>query len=70
MDEKNVSGLEKIAPDRDGCKKILRMADYLRYHGEADHIPDPYYGNDSLYEEVLDLLEDSCQGLLEKLSEE
>jgi protein-tyrosine phosphatase len=33
-----------------------------------DEIPDPYYGGEEGFELVLDLLEDSCEGLLEKLA--
>jgi protein-tyrosine phosphatase len=28
-------------------------------------VPDPYYGGASGFENVLDILEDACQGLLE-----
>ena len=30
-------------------------------------IPDPFYGDDGAFEVVLDMLEDSCEGLLEKI---
>ena len=30
-------------------------------------VPDPYYGGNAGFELVLDLLEDSCEGLLEKV---
>lgn len=30
-------------------------------------IPDPYHGGEQGFEDVLDMLEDSCQGLLEHL---
>ena len=32
-----------------------------------NEIPDPYYGGEEGFELVLDLLEDSCEGLLEEL---
>ncbi len=32
-------------------------------------IPDPFYSNDGAFEVVLDMLEDSCEGLLEKIKE-
>ena len=34
-----------------------------------DHVPDPYYGGAQGFENVLDILEDACQGLLEHLTE-
>ena len=30
-------------------------------------VPDPFYGHDGAFEHVLDILEDSCEGLLETL---
>ena len=35
-----------------------------------DSVPDPYYGDDEGFELVLDLLEDACSGLLEKITDE
>jgi len=33
----------------------------------AREVPDPYYGGEDGFEQVLDLLEDACAGLLESL---
>jgi protein-tyrosine phosphatase len=30
-------------------------------------VPDPYYGGASGFENVLDILEDACQGLLDEI---
>ena len=35
-----------------------------------DSVPDPYYGGASGFELVLDLLEDACEGLINKLENE
>lgn len=32
-----------------------------------EEVPDPYYGGDSGFETVLDLLEEACEGLLVEL---
>jgi protein-tyrosine phosphatase len=37
-------------------------------HGELD-VPDPYYGGDAGFEEVLDLVRAACEGLLEQIRE-
>jgi protein-tyrosine phosphatase len=37
-------------------------------HGELD-VPDPYYGGDDGFEEVLDLVRAACEGLLEQIRE-
>ena len=42
------------------------MTDYCRLK-VVDHVPDPYYGGDSGFENVLDILEDACAGLLDTL---
>ena len=45
------------------------MTDFLQ-HLQSDHIPDPYYGGAEGFELVLDLLEDACSGLLDKLKKD
>lgn len=65
MDDSNIDRLRDMAPDLECEAKIGRMTDYCRYM-MADHVPDPYYGGASGFENVLDLLEDACQGLMEE----
>ena len=67
MDERNVDDLRERAPGLEEEKKIVRMTDYLQ-NRVADHVPDPYYGGASGFENVLDILEDACEGLLEAIS--
>ena len=64
MDNNNISNLKRMAPDAESEKKIKRMTDYCRTYMD-DHVPDPYYGGDSGFEHVLDLLEDACEGIIE-----
>jgi protein-tyrosine phosphatase len=42
------------------------MTDYCRTK-VADYVPDPYYGGAQGFENVLDILEDACAGLLTSL---
>lgn len=67
MDDNNISRLTQMAPDLDSKNKIHRMVAFSSRF-QPDHIPDPYYGGDSGFELVLDLLEDACQGLLLELT--
>lgn len=67
MDEKNRSRLNHLAPTPQAASKVVMMASYLQNHPEATHIPDPYYGDDSDFEKVIELLEDACNGLLQCL---
>ncbi len=65
MDDSNIDDLHDRCPDPVLQYKIGRMTDYCRLK-QADHVPDPYYGGAQGFENVLDLLEDACSGLLEK----
>lgn len=67
MDDRNMQHLKEQAPDLESLQKLSRMTDYCRNH-TIDHVPDPYYGGESGFEQVLDILEDGCEGLLEKLT--
>lgn len=69
MDDSNYRNILNISPDLESDKKVYRMADFLR-HMEADHIPDPYYSRAEGFELVLDLLEDACEGLLDRLKKD
>jgi protein-tyrosine phosphatase len=44
------------------------MTDFSKRYN-YNHIPDPYYGGDEGFELVLDLLEDSGEGLYNSLRE-
>jgi len=70
-----------IAMDRENLRNIKRMADaagseahvhLLREfdpatNGDADEVPDPYYGGASGFETVYEMVNRSCQGLLERI---
>ncbi len=63
MDDSNIRALTEKAPDPAARQKIVRMTDYCRQK-VADEVPDPYYGGAQGFENVLDILEDACEGLL------
>lgn len=69
MDDGNIDDLMERCPDVENQRKIGRMTDYCRLK-HADHVPDPYYGGAQGFENVLDLLEDACAGLLEELKKD
>ena len=67
MDDQNIADLTRMAPDANSRAKIRKMTDYctrLRHRS----VPDPYYGDSSDYELVIDILEDACAGLIEVLT--
>lgn len=69
MDDRNIDDLHDRAPSTEASKKIHRMTEY-NTRIPADHVPDPYYGGDAGFENVIDLLEDACSGLLKALTQD
>lgn len=67
MDDKNYDDLYERAPSIEDFKKVKKMGAYCRKM-VVDYVPDPYYGGEEGFEYVLDILEDSCEGLLDSLS--
>lgn len=68
MDDSNFSKLRRLAPSPEEESKVCRMTDFLQ-HIQADHVPDPYYGGADGFENVLNILEDACQGLLRHIQQ-
>lgn len=66
MDDSNIDCLHTLAPGPEEENKIVRMTDFCT-RMVADHVPDPYYGGAQGFENVIDILEDACEGLLKKL---
>ena len=64
MDKENIRDILRKARNDSETSKVICMADYLSRHPHHHEIPDPYYGNDSDFELVIDLLEDACEQLL------
>ena len=69
MDDNNYENLFRLAPDRAAQQKIYRFREFLRNHPDWSYIPDPYYEGHEGFELVLDLLEDGCSVLAEKIKE-
>jgi protein-tyrosine phosphatase len=69
MDEGIIRDLKKLARNDSDKDRILPMTSF-RVHYRYDSVPDPYYGGEEGFELVLDLLEDSCEGMLQQLEKE
>ncbi len=67
MDEQNMRDLKRMTQNSSHHKKLHMMTDFAKEY-DYNSVPDPYYGGEEGFELVLDLLEDSCQGLLEKVA--
>ncbi len=69
MDSENLSGIKSLENKCFITKKpVIRLMLSYSKHSKLKDVPDPYYGGDSGFEKVLDLLEDACQGLLDSLN--
>jgi len=66
MDDSNYDKLRHLAPTLEAEAKVSRMTDYCTVH-VIDHVPDPYYGGAQGFENVIEILEDACAGLLASL---
>jgi protein-tyrosine phosphatase len=68
MDRENFEDVKALDPAGVLSDKISMMTDYAK-NVKADAVPDPYYGGPGGFELVLDLLEDSCEGLLDHIKD-
>lgn len=69
MDEDNLRWLERRMPDSGGPRLGLLMASATGHAGDRV-VPDPYYGNAAGFQRVLTLLEDACDGLVQRIRSE
>ena len=70
MDAANVDDLCHMAFTLEPQNKVVMMGDYIRQYPNYDYVPDPYYEGSEGFELVLDLLEDSCDNLLNQIIEQ
>lgn len=68
MDHGNLAILQRNCPASHSHKLGLLTDFSTRWNGEE--VPDPYYGEEQGFEQVLDMIEDATAGLLQRLLEE
>ena len=61
MDRSNLRDLLDIAPDETARAKVRLLLD-------DDDVPDPYYGGERGFDEVLDLVHDACERLIDEVA--
>ena len=68
MDADNLINVQSLAKEL-GQMATAKIKPMLSHASKTSlqEVPDPYYGGDAGFEEVLDLLEDACAGLLAEL---
>jgi protein-tyrosine phosphatase len=65
MDDDITETLKMLTRKVEEKWKIFKMTDFRKVFNYTS-VPDPYQGDEDGYELVLDLLEDACDGLIEK----
>ncbi|MEM8735901.1 MAG: low molecular weight protein-tyrosine-phosphatase [Planctomycetota bacterium] len=66
MDTDNYRSLHRLASGNES--RIHMMSDFLPEGSRfPKDVPDPYYGGDDGFEEVLDMLQEACPGLLDRM---
>jgi len=65
MDDGHLQRAARLSPPQQ-AHKLRLLTDFCCVH-QADEVPDPYYGQARDFEQVLDLIEDACEGLLVRL---
>jgi protein-tyrosine phosphatase len=67
MDRENLASLRSVCPPHHHGKLDLLMRYSRRF--DSDEVPDPYYGGETGFDLVLDMVEDAAAGLFEALSQ-
>lgn len=66
MDRSNYRDILAVPHSEADSHKVKLMCDFCRSHPDKE-VPDPYYGGESGFDYVIDLLTDACEGLLEAI---
>jgi protein-tyrosine phosphatase len=64
MDGSNLRALRQLAPNEQARSKLRLLREFDPADPRPADVPDPYYGASGGFEEVLDLVQASCEGLL------
>ena len=67
MDRKNRDGLLQLAPTAAARAKVRLLRSFDPAAPPDAEVPDPYYGGSKGFDEVFDICEAACQGLLAHL---
>ncbi len=70
MDCSNLRDLRASAPSNGARDKLSLLRAFDPASPSGAGVPDPYYGGDAGFDEVLDLCEAACRGLLEHIRRE
>lgn len=69
MDRENYENILTLDRTRQYQHKVRLMCEFCSRH-TLKEVPDPYYGGEEGFNQVIDLLIDACEGLLTKVKSE
>jgi len=69
MDEENLDALRELQASAGGGAQVRRLREFEPHAASLD-VPDPYYGGPRGFEEVHDIVERACAGLLAHVAAE
>lgn len=70
MDGENLRELRRLAPGEEQRAKVRLLREFDPASGDAAadlDVPDPYYGGAGGFDEVFELVQAACEGLLEQV---
>ena len=67
MDDSNYENVARLAPERKYLDKVYRFVEFSKNHPDWNYVPDPYYEGHEGFELVLDILEDGCVELINRM---
>ena len=67
MDRQNAADLRRVAPTREDAAKVRLLREFDPAAGGDLDVPDPYFGGADGFEDVFDMVERACAGLLRNL---
>ena len=70
MDQSNLDNLEKFRDSAGGDAALYLLREFDPEGGPGSEVPDPYYGGARGFEDVYDMVERACRGLLDHILEE
>ncbi|MDX1657424.1 MAG: low molecular weight protein-tyrosine-phosphatase [Nitriliruptorales bacterium] len=66
MDRENRRDLQRLAPDAEAADKIRLFREY-QPDADAPDVPDPYYGGEDGFHEVVRIVRSAAKGLVDEL---
>ncbi len=71
MDYDNLANVKSLLDKTSNqCHAVIKPVLSYASSSSLMEVPDPYYGGEQGFEDVLDLLEDACEGLFMELNQE